>query len=64
MEDNFQTTDLPWIGSLRYTSPNEAEALMSKEKKTSSSVHPPSFYQADLEKWTTHKFEKAIEERK
>jgi hypothetical protein len=33
MEDNFQTTDLPWISSLRYTSPDEAEALMSKDRK-------------------------------
>jgi hypothetical protein len=45
MEDNFQTTDLPWISSLRYTSPDEADALMSKEKRASqSNAHPPSFY--------------------
>jgi hypothetical protein len=37
---------------------------MSREKKVGSNVHPPSFYQADLEKWTSNKFEKAIEERK
>ena len=64
-EDNFKTEELPWISSLRFASPDEIERLKNKKSENSgANANPPSFYEKDLEKWTSSKFEKAIEERR
>ena len=64
-EDNFKTEELPWISSLRFASPDEIERLKNKKSENSgANANPPSFYEKDLEKWTSAKFEKAIEERR
>ncbi len=64
-EDHFKTEELPWISSLRFASPDEIERLKNKKNESSAkNANPPSFYEKDLEKWTSIKFEKAIEERR
>jgi hypothetical protein len=64
-EDHFKTEELPWISSLRFASPDEIERLKNKKNESSANnANPPSFYEKDLEKWTSAKFEKAIEERR
>jgi hypothetical protein len=50
---------------LRFASPDEIERLKNKKSENSgANANPPSFYEKDLEKWTSQKFEKAIEERR
>ncbi len=50
---------------MRFASPDEIERLKNKKSENSgANANPPSFYEKDLEKWTSQKFEKAIEERR
>ena len=63
-EDNFSLFDMPWISSLRFTSPQESLEGTGGKKKESTQAQPPSFYEKDMERWKTEKFKTAIEDRK
>lgn len=52
---------MPWISSLRFTTPDELDSMNNKKKKDSGA--PPSFYEKDIERWTSEKFKSALIER-
>lgn len=55
---------MPWISSLRFTSPQESLEATGGKKKESTQAQPPSFYEKDMERWNQEKFKTAIEDRK